>query len=195
MEKDLLGQCQVVLKIWGPNIKGLDHHMTKYGQKCSFGATTLFSFGRNFYQWKAFIGAAFLKSWRSKVTVTIQPSMGQNAVWEPCAHRKGGFWRPMYDLSILSQPAGGGIPWMFWHQILSSSARNRNQNTGVGSVFKWGTFGLMASEISKTTYGYSRLCIFMAYLCTEGAISKFQPLSTHHWNGVIVCYNFQIFAQ
>ena len=41
---------------------------------------------------------------------TRWPNIGKNAVMQPHALYKGGFSRPMCDLGILSQTAGGDIP-------------------------------------------------------------------------------------
>ena len=35
------------------------------------------------------------------------------------SHYNGGFWVPLWDLDILSQPAVGGIPSMCQHRVLS----------------------------------------------------------------------------
>ena len=55
---------------------------------------------------------AFSNIWgpKSKVKVTTWPNISKIVVLEPCAHYKRGFWSPICDLGILSQPAGGSIP-------------------------------------------------------------------------------------
>ena len=61
---------------------------------------------------------------RSKVMVTTWPNMVQITVLRVMtksdAHYKGGFWRPVCNLGLWSQPEAGGIPSMFQHWILSS---------------------------------------------------------------------------
>ena len=51
---------------------------------------------------------------KSKVMITTLWNMVLNTVLgvmnESDAHCKEGFWRPVCDEGILSQPAGGGIP-------------------------------------------------------------------------------------
>ena len=41
-QKELVGQCSVILRTWGPKVKGQVHHMTKCGQNISFWSVTLF---------------------------------------------------------------------------------------------------------------------------------------------------------
>ena len=56
---------------------------------------------------------------RSKIQVTRWPNIDKNAVLKPHALFNS-FWRPICDLGILSQTAGGGIPSTLQHRILSS---------------------------------------------------------------------------
>ena len=81
--------------------------------------------GSNFCQFKNTYRGNVEHFWKSeaqssKVKVTRWPNIGKNPVMEPHVFYKG-FWRPICNLGILSQPAGGDIPCMLQCQILSMS--------------------------------------------------------------------------
>ena len=96
-------------------MKDQDHNKSKSGHKCSFGAITPFNVvSWNFCQSKRLTGTvlSISENLRAKDQGHQMTKYGQKCSFGAIiyAHYKGGLLRLIYDLGILSQSAGGGIP-------------------------------------------------------------------------------------